>query len=698
MSLPSEKVLPPKAKKISRKITVHGKEVEDSYFWMRERDNPEVIAYLEAENAYTKEVMKDTEALQEKLYKEMLARIKETDLSVPIRLGDYFYYSRTEQGKQYSIKCRKKGSLEAAEEILLDLNALAQGHDYFRLGIFKVSPDQNLLAYSTDTTGAEMFTIRVKNLATGELLRDIIPNTYPNLEWAADNKNFFYVVLDAAKRPHQLMRHSLGTDGAKDEAVWQETDERFFLSIYKTKDRKFLMLDLSSKVTSEIHYLAADKPLDAFRLIHAREQNLEYSAEHFKGRFLILTNDQAKNFKLVEAPLETPGKAFWKDVIAARAEVKIEGLDLFEKHWVIYERESGLLKIRVRSLLSGSEHYLDFPETVYTAYGAGNPEFATGVLRFEYTSLVTPSSVFDYDMEARTRELKKQQEVLGGYDSSKFFTERIWALSHDGTRVPVSLVYAKGLKRDGSAPLYLYGYGSYGITMDPEFSSTRLSLLERGFVFAIAHIRGGSEMGRPWYEDGKFFKKTNTFLDFIAAAEHLIAEKYTSKDRLAACGGSAGGLLIGAVANMRPDLFKAVIAMVPFVDVVNTMLDASLPLTVTEYEEWGNPEDKSVFDCMLSYSPYDNVQRKEYPHMLITGGLNDPRVQYWEPAKWTAKLRDMKTGDNLLLLKMEMGSGHGGPSGRYEILKEIAFDYAFVFKVLNLFDKNEAIAEGGASR
>lgn len=697
MSLPSGNALPPKAKKIPRKTTVHGNELEDAYFWMRERDNPEVIEYLEAENAYTKEVMKDTEALQEKLYKEMLARIKETDLSVPVRLGDYFYYSRTEQGKQYSIKCRKKGSLEAPEEILLDLNEMAKAHEYFRLGIFKISPDQNLLAFSTDTTGAEMFTLRVKNLATGELLKDIIPNTYPNLEWAADNKTLFYVILDQAKRPFQLKRHVLGTGAEKDESVWREPDERFFLSIYKTKDRNFLMLDLSSKVTSEIHYLAAEKPFEAFQLIHAREQNLEYSAEHFEGKFLILTNDHAKNFKLAEAPVKTPGKKFWKDVISARAEVKIEGLDLFQKHWVIYEREKGLLQIRVRSLVSGGEHYLEFPEAVYTAYGAGNPEFATGVLRFEYTSLVTPSSVFDYDMETRKRELKKQQEVLGGYDSSKFITERIWAKSHDGAQVPVSLVYAKGLKRDSSAPLYLYGYGSYGITMDPEFSSTRLSLLERGFVFAIAHIRGGSEMGRPWYEDGKFFKKTNTFLDFIAAAEHLIAEKYTSKDRLAVCGGSAGGLLMGAVANMRPDLFKAVIAMVPFVDVVNTMLDASLPLTVTEYEEWGNPEEKSVFDCMLSYSPYDNVQRKDYPHMLITGGLNDPRVQYWEPAKWTAKLRDMKTGESLLLLKIEMGSGHGGRSGRYEVLKEIAFDYAFIFKVLNISEKNEASAEGGAA-
>lgn len=674
---------PPKPKQIPHSIRVHGTDIQDSYFWIQERENSEVLHHLEEENAYTDMMMADTKPVQDRLYQEILSRIKETDLSVPVKIGDYFYYTRTEKGKQYAIHCRKKGSPEAAEEVFLDQNELAQGLEYFRVGVCKISPDQTKLAYSVDSNGSEMFTVYVKDLNTGKLLGDVIPNTCPNLEWAADNRTFFYTILDDAKRPYQLLRHELGASG-KDTLIYHEKDEGFFLSVYKTKDRKFLMLDLSSKITSEIHYLEADKPLGTFRVIQPRLARMEYSAEHFNGIFLIVTNDGARNFKLVEAPLATPAKANWKDVIPARTEVKLEGLSLFEKTWVIYEREKGLTNIRVMDPKTRESYLIDFPEPVYTAEAGSNPDYYSKTLRFEYTSLVTPSSVFDYDLGTRTRVLKKQQEVLGGYDASCYESERVWAPSQDGTLVPVSLVYKKGLKKDGSSPCFLYGYGSYGISIDPGFSSSRLSLLDRGFVFAIAHIRGGGDLGRPWYEDGKFLSKKNTFYDFIAAAEFLVREKWTSPEKLVIEGGSAGGMLMGAVTNMRPELFHAVIAKVPFVDVVQTMLDEALPLTVTEYDEWGNPKDKVYFDYMLSYSPYDNVKKSRYPYMLITGGLNDPRVQYWEPTKWAARLRDHNTGDRPVLLKMEMGAGHSGPSGRYEYIKEIAFDYAFIFKVLGI--------------
>lgn len=674
----------PKPKQVPHETRVHGTVISDFYFWMRDRENPEVLQHLHEENAYTDMMMADTALLREKLYHEILSRIKETDLSVPVRLGDYFYYTRTEKGKQYSIHCRKKGSLEAQEEIFLDQNKLAEGLDYFRVGVNRVSRDQQLLAYSTDTNGSEMYTVFVKDLRTGELLKDRIPNTYANLEWAEDNRHFFYVTLDEAKRPYKLFRHELGTDASQDVLVYHEKDEGFFLTVYKTKDRKYLMLDLSSKITSEIHYLDALKPDGKFTVIQPRQAKHEYSAEHYEGKFLIVTNHEAKNFKLVETPVASPAMNSWKEIIPARAEVKIEGMSIFKNHWVIYEREQGLTNIRVMNPVTKESYLVEFPEPVYSAEGAGNPEYDSEILRFEYTSLVTPSSVFDFDMNTKKRELKKQQEVLGGYDSSQYQSERLWATSHDGVKVPISVVYKKGTKRDGTAPLFLYGYGSYGISIDPGFSSVRLSLLNRGFIFAIAHIRGGGDLGRPWYEEGKFLKKTNTFYDFIAAAEYLIREKYTNPSKLVIEGGSAGGMLMGAVTNMRPELFHAVIAKVPFVDVVQTMLDASLPLTVTEYDEWGNPADKKFFEAMKSYSPYDNVVSRKYPYMLITGGLNDPRVQYWEPSKWAAKLRDHNQSGKPVLLKMEMGAGHSGPSGRYEYIKEIAFDYAFLFKVLDI--------------
>lgn len=675
---------PPKAKKVLQTLEKHGLSWGDPYYWLRDRDNPEVLRHLENENSYTENFMADTKELQEKIYQEILGRIKETDLSVPVKIGPYFYYSRTEKGKQYAIFCRKKESLQADEEIYLDQNKLAEGHSYFRVGISKISPNHQMLAYSTDTNGSEMYTVFVKNLETGELLKDQIPNTYANLEWAADNQTFFYTILDEAKRPYKLMRHHLGTNPSADVLVHHEKDDSFFLSIYKTKDRKYLMLDLSSKITSEIHYLEAARPQDSFRVIQARERKHEYSAEHYEGRFLIVTNDQAVNFRLMETAVASPAKTHWKEIIPSRPEIKLEGMSLFKNHWVLYEREKGLTHIRIMNPQTRESYLVDFPEPVYTAEAAGNPEYDTETLRFEYTSLVTPSSVFDFNMKTKQRELKKQQEVLGGYDAAQYVSERLWASSHDGVKVPISIVYKKGLQKDGNNPLFLYGYGSYGISIDPGFSSTRLTLLNRGFVFAIAHIRGGGDLGRPWYEDGKFLKKKNTFQDFIAAAEYLIREKYTSPEKLVIEGASAGGLLMGAVTNLRPDLFKAVIAKVPFVDVIHTMLDETLPLTVTEYDEWGNPDDKAFFDYMLSYSPYDNVQKKSYPIMLITGGLNDPRVQYWEPAKWALKLRDHQLGNQPILLKMEMGSGHSGPSGRYEYLKEIAFDDAFLFKVLGI--------------
>ncbi len=675
---------PPIAKTQPKADTVHGEERIDNYFWLREKSNPEVIEYLEAENRYTEAVMQHTANFQEQLYQELLARIKETDLSVPEKLGDYSYYTRTEEGKQYPIYCRKKGGLEAEEEVLLDQNALAQDHEYLEIGIFKISPNHQLLAYSTDTTGGESYTLYIKDLNTGQLLEDQIPDTYYSVEWANDNQTLFYTTLDAAKRPYKLYRHQLGSTPATDALIYHETDESFFLDVSKTRSKTYLLMELENINTSEVHYLEADQPTGDFKVISPRETELEYSVEHHSDQFLIVTNAAAVNFKLMRAPINDPSRGNWEEVIPHRESVKLDSISAFQDHLVISEREGGLRKIRIRNLVTGKEHTVDFPEPVYTVHQGRNPEFNTDTLRFNYGSLVTPMSVFDYEMDERTRELKKQDEVLGGYDPSLYESERIFAEAADGTPIPISLVYKKGLPKDGKNPLLLYGYGSYGINSDPYFSSNRLSLLDRGFRYAIAHIRGGEEMGRMWYEHGKLLHKRNTFTDFIACAEHLIAENYTASDKLIIQGGSAGGLLMGAVTNMRPELFEIVIAKVPFVDVVNTMLDASIPLTVIEYDEWGNPNEKEFYDYIKSYSPYDNVEAKEYPHILVTAGLNDPRVHYWEPAKWTAKLRALKTVDNRLLLRTEMGAGHAGPSGRYDYLKEIAFEYAFIFDLLGI--------------
>lgn len=674
---------PPMAPQKPHVAVVHGQTRSDDYFWLREREAPEVIAYLEAENAYTAEVMRHTERLQNTLYEEMKGRIKETDLSVPTKVDDYYYYTRTFEGKQYPAHYRKRGSLDAPEELLLDLNQLAEGQKYFRLGAFQVSPDHNLLAYSTDTDGSEVYTLRVKDLRTGQLLPDAIPGVYYGVEWANDNGHLYYTVLNEAKRPFKAFRHTLGTPPDRDVLIHHEADDRFNVRLGKTRSRRFILLSLGSQITSEVRLLDADTPASEFRIVHPRQQGMEYRVEHHGDDLYIVTNDNAVNFKLVKAPVAAPGKSNWTEVIAHRPKIRLEGVDAFRNHLVIYERAEGLRQMRVRDF-HGGEYYVPFPEPVYTFRAGPNEEFDTQVVRLNYTSLVTPRTVYDYDVISRTFDLKKQEEVLGGYDPIRYQSERIAATAPDGTQVPMSIVYRKGMKRNGRNPTLLYGYGSYGASMDPNFSSARLSLIDRGMIYAIAHIRGGGDLGRPWYEDGKLLRKMNTFTDFIACAEHLVNEKYTSPDRLAIQGGSAGGLLMGTVTNMRPELFKAVVAQVPFVDVINTMLDASIPLTVVEYEEWGNPNDKTYHDYMIRYSPYDNIESKAYPNILITAGLNDPRVQYWEPAKWTAKLRAKKTDSNRLLLKTEMGAGHGGPSGRYDHLKETAFVYAFLLDTLGL--------------
>lgn len=675
---------PPVAKKIAHYDTTFGDVRLDNYHWLRERGNPDVLKYLKEENKYTEAMMAHTKDLQETLYKEMVGRIKETDASVPVRHGDYFYYTRTEKGKQYPIHCRKKGSLDAPEEILLDENEMAKGHKFFDIGVFKVSPNHKLLAFSVDTTGSETFTIRVKNLETGEILPDEIPNTYYSLAWANDNRTFFYNTLDAAKRPFKLFKHKVGGRADQDALIYHEKDEKFFLSVKRAKSGKFIFLNLGSEVTSEVRYLDADRPDGSFKIFAPRREKIEYSVDHHGSDFYILTNEQAVNFKLMKTPVKHTAKKYWQEVIPARKTVKLEQIELFKDYLVVFERDNGLEKIRVTDLSGNKTHFVPFEEPLYAIHPTGNPEFNTRVLRFAYSSLITPESIYDYDMATGERQLMKRQEVLGGYDPANYRMERIWATAPDGVKVPMSIVYKKGLKKNGENPTYLYGYGSYGVTIEPRFSSNRFSLIDRGFVYAIAHIRGGGMLGRPWYEDGKLLKKKNTFTDFIACAEHLIKQKYTRPEKIAIAGGSAGGLLMGAVVNMRPDLFKAMIAHVPFVDVLNTMLDPTIPLTVIEYDEWGNPNIKEYYDYIKSYSPYDNVTAQNYPHMLITAGLNDPRVQYWEPAKWTAKLRATKTDQNLLILKTNMGAGHMGQSGRYDYLKEIAFDYAFILDRLNI--------------
>jgi oligopeptidase B len=671
----------PVAARIPKADTLHGDIRIDNYGWLRDdaRKRPEVISYLEAENAYTAAKTAALEPLREKLYAEFLGRIKQTDLQVPEPYGPYLYYSRTVEGKQYPIFARKRNTPGAKEQILLDRNERAGTDKYYATGATEISPDHRLLAVLEDRNGSEHFVLRVKDITTDKWLADSLLETTYGVEWANDNKTLFYTRFDSAQRPDRIFRHQLGDDPAKDVVVAREPNDLFGIGVSKSRSGRYLFITHSSFTESEWKYLDATTPTADWRVIVPRTPDLEYDVEHHDDRFIIRTNaDGATNFKLVTAPVSSPGRANWKDWIKPRDDVQIESFLPFKDYYVLVERNNALKKLRILDAATKSSHYVAMPESVYAAGIGGNREYATPVLRYRYTSLVTPSSVYDYDMRLRRSALRKQEEVVGGYDKSKYATERAWARAADGAMVPLSIVYKKPLVRDGKRPMLLYAYGSYGSSTDPNFSMNNLSLLDRGVVYAIAHIRGGQEMGRKWYDDGKMMKKKNTFTDFIAAAEYLERERYTSKDRLAIRGGSAGGLLMGAVTNMRPDLFKAVVADVPFVDVINTMLDASIPLTTGEWLQWGNPKDSAAYVYMKSYSPYDNVAAKAYPAILVTTGLNDPRVGYWEPAKWVAKLRAMKTDSNLLIMKTNMGAGHGGSSGRYDALRDNAFRYAFV--------------------
>jgi oligopeptidase B len=668
----------PVARIVPKVDTLHGEARTDSYFWLRDdrRSSPDVLAYLEEENRYTEAAMRHTESLQRKLYQEMVARIKETDQSVPELMNGAWYYDRTVKGKQYPIFSRRPGNLKAREQVLLDENQLAGKRAYSRVGVRAVSPDGTLLAYTWDTTGGEWYTLYFKDLRTGHLLPDRVDSVNYELEWAADNRTLFYGRSDAAHRPYRVYRHRLDSPAA-DALVFEDLDPLFNVEIGKSKDEQYLFVNAESFTSSETRFLAANQPSGELRLVSPRATDMVYSVEHRGGDFLIRTNDKALNFRLVRAPVNAPGPTNWQEVVAGRDSVLLEGLDVFRSYAALYERGNAVRRIRILSFASGESYEIDFPEEISTFQSATNPEYDTDLVRFTYTSPVTPASVYDFDMQRRTRALKKRTEVPH-YQPERYGTERTWAVAEDGTRVPVSLLYLKPLKRDGSRPALLYGYGAYGYSIDPAFNSAIFSLVDRGFIYAIAHIRGGQEMGRQWYDDGKMFRKKNTFSDFIAAARHLTDAGYTTSSRLAISGGSAGGLLIGAVLNMAPGLFRAAVAAVPFVDVVTTMLDATIPLTTQEWEQWGNPSREADYAYMKSYSPYDNVGAQDYPAILVLAGLNDPRVGYWEPAKWVAKLRATKTDNRLLLLQTNMGAGHGGSSGRYDYLKEVAFRYAFV--------------------
>lgn len=671
----------PIAIKKQQLLEIHGHQRQDPYYWMNDRENQEVIEHLNAENAYLKEVMKPTEVLQQQLFEEMKGRIKEQDESVPYFKSGYFWYSRYEKGSEYPIFCRKLGSLEAEEEIILDVNTLATGKSYFQVAQASTSTNQKILAFAADEVGRRIYTIYFKNLETQEILEDQIPEVTGNFVWAADQSSIFYSKQDPETlRSYQIYKHILGTPSSADQLIYEELDEEFSCVVHKTKSEKYILIHSESTISSEVRFVPADQPTAALQILQARIPHLEYAADHFGAYFYIRTNDEAQNFKLVKAPITSPSKENWIEVIPHRPEVLLEDFDLFSKFLVTQERSMGLTQIRIQPWEVGAEgHSLPFDDETYTAYVGMNPEFDTTLLRFGYNSLVSPSSVYDYDMVTRHKTLLKQQEVVGGHEPSDYHSERIWAEAADGVLVPISLVYQKStFKKDGNSPVLLYAYGSYGYSMDPYFSSNRLSLLQRGFVFAIAHIRGGEDLGRAWYEDGKLLKKKNTFTDFIACAAHLIEKNYTSPAHLYAMGGSAGGLLMGAVINMRPDLFQGVVANVPFVDVVTTMLDESIPLTTGEFQEWGNPKEKEYYDYMLSYSPYDNVKEQAYPNLLVTSGLHDSQVQYWEPTKWVAKLRELKTDQRTLLLFTNMEAGHGGASGRFNPLKEIALEYAFL--------------------
>jgi oligopeptidase B len=689
----TEEIKSPVAEKAATELT--GNRV-DNYYWMKlsdEQKNAEnkdeqtqkVINYLNAENEYLTAKMKHTEDLQKKLYDEMIGRIKQTDESVPYKDNGYWYYTRYEQGQEYPIHCRKKGSMESEEEILLNVNDMAKGHDYYSIRGLSVSEDNNLLAYSEDSVSRRRYTVYVKNLKTGKLVEEPVPNTEGEVTWANDNKTYFYTKKDSVTlRSRWIIKHKVGSSYKSDPVVSEEPDETFYTGIYKTKSKKFLVIWAGSTLTNYYQVLDANTPDGKFKEFTPRERGLEYSIDHYKDKFYVVTNWDALNFRLMETPDTKTTKANWKDKIAHRKDTLLQGIEIFKDYMVLSERANANTLMRVIDQKSGAHHYLNFGEPAYTIYPSTNIDFDTEILRYGYTSMTTPSSTYDYNMKTRERTLLKQQEVVGGYNPEDYQTERLWATATDGTQIPMSIVYKKGMKKDGNNPTMIYGYGSYGASMSPSFSSTRLSLLNRGFVYAIAHIRGGQEMGRQWYEDGKMFKKKNTFTDFINCSEFLIEEKFTNPDKLFASGGSAGGLLMGAVVNMRPDLYKGVIAAVPFVDVVTTMEDESIPLTTGEFDEWGNPKNPESYMYMLEYSPYDQVKPQNYPNMLVTTGFHDSQVQYWEPAKWVAKLRELKTDNNTLLLRTNMETGHGGTTGRFKVYKEASQEYAFILDLAGI--------------
>ena len=683
---------PPIAKQVPKTLEIHDDKRIDPYYWMRLSDEQkeaeqsdeqtqDVLDYLDAENDYRKQMMKPTEKLQETLYEEITGRIKQDDSSVPVTVNGYTYYTRFEQGQDYPYYCRKKAGDNSNEEVMLDVPKMAEGYAYYAVGRRSVSENNKILAYTVDTVSRREYTLYFKNLETGEILSDKIKNTDGGVTWANDNKTVFYVKKDPVTlRANQIFKHRLGTDVSADELVYEETDETFSCWISKTKSRKFLMIGSSQTLSTEYRFLDANTPDGKWQVIHPRERDFEYFVDHYKDDFYIITNDQAKNFRLMKTPVDRPQKSNWTELIAHRNDVLLEDIEIFTDHLVVNERHNGLTRLRVIKWEDQTEHYISFNDPTYAAWISANPEFNATQLRFGYSSMTTPTSIYDYDLNTKEKTLKKQDEILGGkFDSKNYRSERILAPSRDGkAQIPISIVYHKDFKKSGNEPLLLYGYGSYGNNIDPWFSSARLSLLDRGFAFAIAHIRGGQNLGRSWYEDGKLLKKKNTFYDFIDAGNHLVQQGYTSTDHLYAQGGSAGGLLIGAVVNMAPDMWNGAIAAVPFVDVISTMLDETIPLTTFEFDEWGNPKDKEYYDYMKSYSPYDNVEAKDYPHMLITTGYWDSQVQYWEPAKWIAKLRATKTDNNLLLMSCNMEVGHGGASGRFKRYREVAMFYAFL--------------------
>jgi oligopeptidase B len=680
---------PPRAKQIPKEITTHNHTRIDKYYWLNQRENPEVIAYLEQENAYTEQGLAHTKKFQEKLFNEIKGKIKEDDESVPYLKNGYYYYTRYVKGGEYPIIARKKGSLESEEEILLNVNEMAEGYDYYQVGSSKVSTNNNILAYSVDTVSRRIYSIYFKNLETNELLEDVIPNTTGSVVWANDNKTVFYTKKDETLRAYKIFKHTLGTDILQDEEVFHEEDATFNCGISKSKSGDFLFIGSYSTVSSEVRFIDANKPNGKWKVIEPRKRDHLYYVDHFEDSFYIRTNNNdAKNYRLVKTLVSAPQATNWAEIIAHRPDILLEDFELFKNYMVLTERHLGLNKLRVFDFEQKKDFYIDFNDPAYTAYSSTNLEFDTPWFRYGYTSLTTPNSVYEFNMETGEQVLLKQTEVVGGHNPDEYESERLWATAKDGTQVPISLVYKKNVyKKDGTAPLLLYGYGSYGYSLDPYFSISRLSLLDRGFAFAIAHIRGGEELGRDWYENGKLLKKKNTFTDFIACGQFLVKENYAAHDKLFASGGSAGGLLMGAVINMKPEMWAGVVADVPFVDVVTTMLDESIPLTTGEFDEWGNPKNKEYYFYMLAYSPYDQVERKKYPPLLVITGLHDSQVQYWEPAKWVAKLRTLKTDNNPLYLKTDMSAGHGGASGRFESLRDVALEYAFLLDLAGKMDK-----------